>query len=55
MALTLTAAVPVTMALCYLFLIFYFRARGGYTAQVLVGHAARDEQFTGGVAGPAEM
>jgi len=55
MALTLTAAVPVTMALCYLILILYFRARGGYQAQVLVGHAAHDEEFTGGVAGPAEL
>jgi MFS family permease len=55
MALTYTAAIPATMALGYLILIFYFRLRGGYQAEVLVGHAAHDEEFTGGVEGPAEM
>ncbi len=54
-ALTWTAAVPAAMALCYLFLIFYFRMKGGYQAQVLTGHAAKDEEFTGGVPGPAEL
>jgi MFS family permease len=29
-ALKVTAAVPATMAACYLFLILYFKARGGY-------------------------
>jgi MFS family permease len=53
-ALTWTAAVPATMALGFLFLIFYFRAQGGYTAQVLTGHAAEDERFTGGTEGPGE-
>ncbi len=42
------------MALGYLLLIIYFKARGGYQAEVLVGHAARDEEFTGGARGPAE-
>ena len=32
MALKLTAYVPATMALCYLLLILYFKARGGYKA-----------------------
>jgi len=32
MALKLTAYVPATMALCYLLLILYFKARGGYRA-----------------------
>ncbi len=54
MALTTTAFVPALMALGYLFLIMYFRTRGGYTAQVLVGHAAKDEKFTGGTEGPGE-
>jgi hypothetical protein len=54
-ALTWTAAVPATMAVCYLILIVYFRAIGGYKAQVLVGHAAEDEKFTGGVEGPADL
>ena len=30
-------------------LIVYFMSRGGYKAEVLTGHAARDEKFTGGV------
>ena len=42
------------MALGYLILILYFRAIGGYKAQVLVGHAAVDEKFTGGTEGPGE-
>ena len=54
MALTCTAAVPATMALCYLLLVLYFRTRGGYSAQVLTGHAAEDEKFTGGTEGPGE-
>jgi MFS family permease len=53
-ALTWTAAVPALMALCYLLLILYFRARGGYKAEVLVGHGAEDERFTGGTEGPGE-
>lgn len=53
-ALLWTAAVPAVMALGYLLLIFYFRTRGGYKAEVLVGHAAEDEKFTGGTPGPGE-
>jgi hypothetical protein len=51
-ALTQIAILPVIMCVCYLVLIAYFRSRGGYHAQVLTGHAARDEEFTGGVKGP---
>jgi hypothetical protein len=54
MALTYTAGIPATMALCYLLLFLYFKARGGYKAEVLVGHAADDEEFTGGTEGPGE-
>lgn len=54
MALLLTAAVPAVMALLYLVLIVYFKTKGGYKAEVLVGHAADDEKFTGGVAGPMQ-
>jgi hypothetical protein len=54
MALKWTALVPATMAVLYLLLILYFKARGGYKAEVLVGHAAEDEKFTGGVEGPME-
>lgn len=53
-ALTWTAVVPATMALCFLALLLLFRAQGGYQAQVLTGHAAEDKKFTGGVAGPVE-
>jgi hypothetical protein len=53
-ALKLTAIVPTTMAVCYLLLILYFRSKGGYTAEVLVGHKAEDEKYTGGVEGPVE-
>jgi MFS family permease len=53
-ALTWTAAVPATMALGYLLLILYFKAIGGYKAEVLIGHAAEDERFTGGTEGPGE-
>jgi hypothetical protein len=42
------------MLLCYIILIIYFRSRGGYSAQVLTGHAAEDKKFTGGVPGPME-
>jgi MFS family permease len=54
MALEYTAVVPAAMAVGYLLLIIYFLARGGYKAQVLVGHAAKDEKFTGGTPGPGE-
>ncbi len=53
-ALAKIAVLPVIMCVCYLGLILYFKSRGGYQAQVLVGHAAEDEKFTGGTAGPGE-
>jgi MFS family permease len=53
-ALTMTALVPGAMALGYFLLILYFRARGGYQAEVLTGHKAEDEKFTGGTTGPGE-
>jgi MFS family permease len=54
-ALEWTAAVPAALAVGYLLLLVYFLAVGGYKAEVLVGHQARDEEFTGGVEGPAEF
>jgi MFS family permease len=54
-ALEWTSIVPAVMALGYLLLILYFRMKGGYQAEVLTGHAAKDEKFTGGVEGPADM
>ena len=48
------SVLPAIMFLCYVGLIIYFRSKGGYKAQVLTGHAAEDEEFTGGVEGPVE-
>jgi len=48
-ALKITAGVPVTMAICYLLLVFYFISKGGYKQIHITG-----EQATGGVEGPQE-
>ncbi|MEP0842690.1 MAG: MFS transporter [Phycisphaerae bacterium] len=53
-ALARVAILPVIMLVCYLILIVYFRAQGGYKAEVLAGHGAEDKKFTGGVEGPTE-
>lgn len=53
-ALANMALFPVIMLAGYLILIGYFASRGGYKAQVLVGHAAEDNKYTGGVEGPME-
>jgi hypothetical protein len=53
-ALSKIATLPAIMCVCYLILIGYFQSKGGYQAQVLTGHAAEDERFTGGVSGPME-
>lgn len=53
-ALGSMAIFPAIMLVGYIGLIFYFKARGGYSAEVLAGHAAEDEKFTGGVEGPAD-
>ncbi len=53
-ALATVAVFPVFMLVCYLILIGYFRTKGGYKAEMLTGHAAEDEKFTGGVEGPAD-
>ncbi|MCO6457362.1 MAG: MFS transporter [Pirellulaceae bacterium] len=53
-ALANMAIFPLGMLICYLGLIVYFKSKGGYQAEVLVGHAAEDERFTGGVEGPVE-
>ncbi len=53
-ALAAMAAFPTFMLICYLILIAYFRAKGGYQAQVLTGHEAKDEKFTGGVPAAVE-
>lgn len=53
-ALANMAIFPGIMLVGYLALILYFRARGGYHAQVLTGHEARDAEYTGGVTGAVE-
>ena len=54
MALKWTALVPFCMAIGYLVLVLYFRARGGYQQEVLHGEAPDGEHYTGGVEGPME-
>ena len=54
LALADIAVLPAIMCACYLGLIVFFKSRGGYKAEVLTGHAADDEKFTGGVQGPVE-
>jgi hypothetical protein len=54
LALADIAVLPAIMFACYMVLILYFKSRGGYQAQVLTGHSANDEKFTGGVAGAIE-
>jgi len=53
-ALRYTAAVPFVMAIGYLILVIYFRAKGGYQTEVLHGEAPDGERYTGGVEGPVE-
>ena len=53
-ALANMALFPGIMLAGYLVLILYFKSKGGYKAEVLVGHAADDGKFTGGVSGAVE-
>ncbi|MEZ6136303.1 MAG: MFS transporter [Pirellulaceae bacterium] len=53
-ALASMAAFPFFMLLCYIALFLYFKSKGGYKADVLTGHAADDDKFTGGVAAAVE-
>lgn len=50
-ALRNMAIFPIFMFVSYIALILYFKTRGGYQAEVLTGHAADDEKFTGGAEG----
>lgn len=54
-ALAQMALFPAFMLVCYIILFLYFKSKGGYQAEVLTGHAADDQEFTGGVEGPADM
>ncbi|MEZ5943695.1 MAG: MFS transporter [Planctomycetaceae bacterium] len=53
-ALAKMAGFPTFMLLCYIALFMYFKSKGGYKAEVLTGHGAEDEKFTGGLEGPAD-
>lgn len=53
-ALAKMAAFPTFMLVCYIALFVYFKSQGGYTAQVLTGHEAKDKKFTGGVPAAVE-
>jgi len=53
-ALASMAVFPIIMLVGYLVLIAYFKSRGGYKAQILVGHAAEDSKYTGRIEGPIE-
>jgi MFS family permease len=48
------AIFPSFMLACYIGLLIYFKSAGGYQAEVLAGHEADDEKFTGGVDGAVE-
>jgi len=54
-ALANVAYFPAIMLLAYIGLFFYFKSQGGYRAEVLTGHEADGEKFTGGVEGPADV
>jgi MFS family permease len=53
-ALADMAIFPALMLVAYICLFLYFKSKGGYRAQVLTGHAADDEKYTGGVEAPVE-
>jgi MFS family permease len=53
-ALKTMALFPGIMLAGYIILLAYFKSRGGYKAQVLTGHAAKDDKFTGGVPASVE-
>jgi MFS family permease len=54
MALIWTALVPTAMAVLYLLLILYFKARGGYKAELLTEGRLPPEKYTGGIEGPVQ-
>jgi len=54
MALKWTAVVPLAMAVGFLILALYYRAKGGYQVEVLHGAPPEGEHYTGGVEGPVE-
>ena len=53
-ALKNMAIFPIFMFVSYIILILYFKTRGGYQAEVLTGHAAKDDEYTGGAPGATQ-
>ncbi len=53
--LVVTAIFPCIMLVCYLGLMAYFRTRGGYKPQIIIGEKEEALLMAGGAAGPAEF
>ncbi len=54
-ALATVAIFPCIMLVCYLGLIVYFKARGGYKPKMLISEKEEELLMTGGAVGPAEL
>jgi MFS family permease len=54
-ALMTVAVLPVLMFVCYLALILYFKAKGGYKPQIIISEKEEALLMTGGAMGPADM
>jgi MFS family permease len=54
-ALMTVAILPVIMFVCYLLLIFYFKAKGGYKPQIIISDKEEGMLMSGGSAGPADF
>ena len=52
--LVVTAIFPCIMLVCYLGLLGYFKARGGYKPQIIISEREEELLMTGGAKGPAE-
>jgi len=54
-ALQTVAILPVIMFVCYVVLILYFKAKGGYKPQIIISEKEEALLMTGGAQGPADM
>jgi hypothetical protein len=53
--LVVTAIFPAIMLVCYLCLIVYFKAKGGYKPKIIISEKEEALLMTGGAMGPADM
>jgi len=53
--LVTTAIFPCVMLVCYLGLVLYFKARGGYKPQIIITKKEEELLMTGGAQGPADF